>query len=91
MSSNQGARRRKDQRRVVVLLALRFQLGNATSDKVSVCLGGDRRQRVERGRLFLRRWGRVKGLGVFGEELGAVGGVEAFREDNQVCASLCGF
>lgn len=32
----------------------------------------------------------MKGLGVFGKELGAVGGVEAFREDNQACAGLRG-
>jgi hypothetical protein len=43
------------------------------------------------GRLLLGGGRRKKGFSVGGKELGSVGGVEAFGEDDEVCAMLGSF
>jgi hypothetical protein len=91
VSTDQGACRREDQRGIVVLLGRWLQLGNTSADKVCICFHGDGRQGVEGGRLFSRGRRGKEGLGVFGEEIRAIGRVEALRKDDQSRASLCSF
>lgn len=91
VSADQGACRREDQRGIVVLLGGWLQLGDTSADKVCICFHGDGRQGVERGGLFSRRRRGKEGLGVFGEEVRAIGRVEALGKDNQSCASLRSF
>ena len=83
--------RREEQRRVVVLLARRRVLRDAAAEDVGARFGREGGERVEGRGLRLRGGGREERLGVGGEELAAVGRVEAFREDDQGGAGAGGF
>ena len=63
----------------------------AAAEQVAFALDGELGQRVEGRRLFLGRWRWLQRLGVRGEVLAAVGGVEAFGEDDQGCTGFGGF
>jgi hypothetical protein len=90
VGADQGARWREDQRGIVIFLGGGFQFWDTAADQVGIGLGGDRGERVEGGGLFLRGRGGEQSLGVFGEVCGAVGGVEALRQDDQACACFGG-
>ena len=86
--ADQVPRWRKHQRRVVVPFALRFEFRDAPSHQVGLCIRRERRERMERRRLFLGWWRGHERLGVFGEVLRPVRRIEAFRENNQRCSCL---
>ena len=82
---------REEQGRVVVSLGGLDVFGYAAAEQVAFALDGQLGEGVEaRGLLFGRRGG-LEGLGVGGEVLAAVGGVEAFGEDDQGGSGFGGF
>ena len=74
---------REEQGRVVVFLRGLDVFRYAAAEQVAFALDGQLGQGVEARRLLPGRRGRLQRLGVGGEVLAAVGGVEAFREDDQ--------
>lgn len=62
--------------------------GDAAAEEVGACFGGHGGKGVVGGRLLLGGGTREKGLGVGGKVLRAVGGVEAFGQDDEVGAML---
>jgi len=65
--------------------------GDAAAEEVGMGFGGHGGEGVVGGGLVSCGGRGQKGFGVGGEVLGAVGGIEAFREDDEVCAILRGF
>lgn len=82
---------REEQGRVVVFLRGLDIFGDAAAEQVAFALEGQRGEGVEARRLLFGRWGGLQGLGVGGEVLAAVGGVEAFGEDDQRGSGFGGF
>lgn len=65
--------------------------GNAAAEEVSFCFDREGGEGMV-GRGLGGRWrGREEGFGVCGEVLAAVGGIEAFGEDNEVGPGAGGF
>ena len=90
VGADQRARWGEDQRGVVEFISRRVQLRDTASYEVCFGLCGDGGEGVEGGGLVFGGRRREKGLCVFGEVLGAVGRVEAFREDDQAGACFGG-
>lgn len=65
--------------------------GDAASEEVGGCLGGQGGEEVVGWGLRFRRWGWKKGFGVGWEVLAAVGGIETFRKNDQVGTGARGF
>ena len=82
---------REEQGRVVVFLRRLHVLGYAAAEQVAVALDGERGEGVEGRRLRFGGRRGLEGLGVRGEVLAAVGGVEAFGEDDQGGSGFGGF
>lgn len=82
MRADQRTTRGEDQRGIVVLLRGGIEFWNTSAYKIRFCFCGDGGERMEGRGLLLGGRGREQGFGIFGEVLCAVGGVEAFGEDN---------
>ena len=91
MRSEQVSLGREEQGRVVVFLGRLDIFRYAAPEQVALTLDGQFGEGVEARGLLLGRRGGLKRLGVGGEILAAVGGVEAFGEDDQRGAGFGGF
>ena len=76
---------------VVVFLGGGDIFGDTTAEEVGFGFLGERGEGVEGGGLVLCWGGREEGLGVGGEVLASVRGVEAFGQDNEGGAGFGGF
>lgn len=76
---------------VVVLFCGGYVFGDAAAEEVGFGFGGEGGEGVVGGGLIFGGRVREQGFGVFGEVLAAVGGVEAFWEDDEVGAGAGGF
>lgn len=75
-----------------MILLRRFDiLGYATAEQVAPALDGELGEGVEARRLLLGGRGGLESLGVGGEVLAAVGGVEAFRQHDERGSGFGGF
>ena len=66
-------------------------LGDAAAEQVALALGGELGEGVVARRLLAGRRRGLERLGVRGEVLAAVGGIEAFGEDDQGGSGFGGF
>ena len=82
---------REEQGRVVVFLRRLDVLRYATPEQVAFALDGERGEGVVARRLLFGRGRRLQGFGVGGEVLAAVGGIEAFGEDDEGGSGFGGF
>ena len=91
MRRQQVPRRREQQRRVMVFLRRRRVLWDRAAEEVGVGFAREGGECVEGGGLGGRWRVREQGFGILGEVGRAVGGVEAFGEDDQLGAGVGGF
>ena len=91
MGREQLACWREGQGCVVVFLCLGVEFGDGAADQICICFCGHGREGVEGGRLLFCGWGGEQGFGVGGEVVAAVGGVEAFGEDDDLSAGFGSF
>lgn len=91
MGGEEGALGGEEEAGVVVFLRGGGVLWDGAAEEIGFCFGGEGGEGVVGGGLRRGRGGREQGFGVFGEVLAAVGGIEAFGEDDEVGAVAGGF